>query len=738
MKSLAPNVGEWWADYAKQVQSFKNKDSVVGTVWPLQYNVLTADNEPVEVVKPIEGTTGWSDTWMIASNAQNPNCMYLWMNHMMSPEAQAIATEGFGEAPVNLKACDLTKDPNHCDDVPRRRRVLVGGRLLLGHPAEDCGDDGCDDVRDAAGLAERMDGDQGLATEHTDPVTSVPHGEPPPRSGLGRRLSTFFHRHPRVGSARCSRRRSAGCSIGYLGSLVRAAARGVLGHGRVHGRDRPHVHARQLPAHLRAGRLPRRGLAHDPDGRRSSRSPCAVLAFPIAYYMARVASPRTRNLLVVAVLMPLWASYLVKAYAWRTILSDNGVINWALEPLGLSFDGYSTVGLWLVFTYLWLPFMILPIYAGLERIPSSLLEASADLGGRSVRTFFRVTLPLVFPAVVAGSIFTFSLTLGDYIAPVLITSEQFIGTVIYAERGVNLPGRRRLHVRADRRHDRLPARRAATEGVRGAVTESRLTRVLLRLGAGLTLAFIYLPLILVAVYAFNESVTQRWPIENFSTKWFSVAYHDPDVRDALWLSVRAALGATAVALVLGTLLSLGDGALLVLRARNGHAARDPPDRAARHHHRARAADDIHDGRHDYGLRRSSSATRRSASSSSSTTRSHVCGGCTGNLEEASKDLGADSWQTFRYVTFPQMRTALLAGGLLAFALSWDEVVVTIFTSGAEQTLPIWIFANLFRPVEQPIVNVVALFVIVVSIVIPVYIAQRLSAGAARGVPGGEK
>jgi putative spermidine/putrescine transport system permease protein len=165
----------------------------------------------------------------------------------------------------------------------------------------------------------------------------------------------------------------------------------------------------------------------------------ALLAFPIAYYMARVASPRTRNLLVVAVLMPLWASYLVKAYAWRTILSGEGVLNWALHPLGLSFNGYSTVGLWLVFTYLWLPFMIIPIYAGLERIPQSLLEASADLGGRSVRTFFRVTLPLAFPAVVAGSIFTFSLTLGDYIAPTLITSQQFIGTLIYSNYGTNLP-----------------------------------------------------------------------------------------------------------------------------------------------------------------------------------------------------------------------------------------------------------------------------------------------------------
>ena len=166
---------------------------------------------------------------------------------------------------------------------------------------------------------------------------------------------------------------------------------------------------------------------------------CAVIAFPIAYYMARVASRRTRTILVVAVLTPLWAGYLVKGYVWRTILSDNGVINWLLEPFGLSFDGYSSVGLWLVFTYLWLPFMILPIYAGLERIPSSLLEASGDLGARAGRTFVKVTLPLVFPAVVAGSIFTFSLTLGDYIAPSLISNQQFIGTVIYGERGVNLP-----------------------------------------------------------------------------------------------------------------------------------------------------------------------------------------------------------------------------------------------------------------------------------------------------------
>jgi len=164
---------------------------------------------------------------------------------------------------------------------------------------------------------------------------------------------------------------------------------------------------------------------------------CAVLAFPIAYYMARVASPRTRGLLVVAVLMPLWASYLVKAYTWRLILSNDGVLNWLLRPLGLSGPGLgdNLIGPWLVFTYLWLPYMILPVYAGLERIPTSLIEASADLGGRSWMTFRKVILPLTLPAVVAGSIFTFSLTLGDYIVPGLISTTQFIGNVIYANFG---------------------------------------------------------------------------------------------------------------------------------------------------------------------------------------------------------------------------------------------------------------------------------------------------------------
>ena len=162
---------------------------------------------------------------------------------------------------------------------------------------------------------------------------------------------------------------------------------------------------------------------------------CVILAFPIAYYMARVASARTRGLLAVAVLMPLWASYLIKAYSWRLILSEQGLLNWLLAPFNLRGPGQTEVGLWLVFTYLWLPYMILPLYAGLERIPSSLLEASADLGGKGWTTFRRVIFPLVVPALAAGSIFTFSLTLGDYVAPSLITTTQFIGNLIYLNFG---------------------------------------------------------------------------------------------------------------------------------------------------------------------------------------------------------------------------------------------------------------------------------------------------------------
>ncbi len=168
----------------------------------------------------------------------------------------------------------------------------------------------------------------------------------------------------------------------------------------------------------------------------------AVLAFPIALFMAKVASPRWQRLLVIAVLMPLWASYLVKAYAWRGMLSSNGLVEQIASPFGLGTPGYGLVATTVTLAYLWLPYMILPIYAGLERVPNSLFEASADLGAGSVTTLRRVVFPVVFPAVVAGSIFTFSLSMGDYIAVKIVGGTgQLLGNVVYDNQGAanNLP-----------------------------------------------------------------------------------------------------------------------------------------------------------------------------------------------------------------------------------------------------------------------------------------------------------
>jgi putative spermidine/putrescine transport system permease protein len=165
----------------------------------------------------------------------------------------------------------------------------------------------------------------------------------------------------------------------------------------------------------------------------------AVIAFPIAFYMAKVASRRGKAILVIAVLMPLWSSYLVKVLSWHTMLAENGVINWMLEPLGLHGPEEGLTAVWLVLSYLWLPYMILPIYAGLERIPDSLISASEDLGAAPFTTFRRVILPLAFPAVVAGSIFTFSLSLGDFITPKLVSNSQLIGNTIFSEITVDQP-----------------------------------------------------------------------------------------------------------------------------------------------------------------------------------------------------------------------------------------------------------------------------------------------------------
>ena len=260
------------------------------------------------------------------------------------------------------------------------------------------------------------------------------------------------------------------------------------------------------------------------------------------------------------------------------------------------------------------------------------------------------------------------------------------------------------------------------------------TRWLLRAGTAITLAFIYVPLIVIFIYAFNESRSQAWPIDGLTLEWFDRAVNNPGVRDALSTSVQAALGATAIALLLGTLAALAVSRyrffgretisfLIILPlALPGIVT---------------------------GMALNATFTQVLGMDLSLFTvivgHATFCivvvfnnavarlrrGGT--SLEEASMDLGANSWLTFRHVTFPSLRTALVAGALLAFALSLDEIIVTTFTIGNEQTLPIWIFANYARPNQLPIVNVVGVLVILLSI-IPVYFANKLSQDPV-GAPG---
>jgi putative spermidine/putrescine transport system permease protein len=259
--------------------------------------------------------------------------------------------------------------------------------------------------------------------------------------------------------------------------------------------------------------------------------------------------------------------------------------------------------------------------------------------------------------------------------------------------------------------------------------ESRSGRVLLRLATALTLVFIYLPLAVIALYAFNKTRTSTWPIPGLTLKWFGKAFHNPGARDALLTSVKAALGATGFAILLGTLAAFavqryrffGREAvsfLVILPIAlpgivTGMALNATFSEVLSPFGLGLGLFTVIIGHATFCIvviyNNVLARLRRTGHS----------------LEEASMDLGADTWQTFRFVTLPVLRTALLAGSLLAFALSFDEVIVTRFTSGGAETLPLWILTNLSRPNQLPIVNVVAISVVLLS-AIPVYLAQRLS------------
>jgi putative spermidine/putrescine transport system permease protein len=259
------------------------------------------------------------------------------------------------------------------------------------------------------------------------------------KRSVGRRLADLFHGRPRLQVGTLLSGPIAWLVIGYLGSLAVLLIASFWGVSAISGELQKSFTLDNYKELLDQSVY--KDVAVRTIGIAAAATLTdALLAFPVAFYMAKVASPRVKGLLVVAILMPLWSFYLVKVYAWQTMLASGGVIDWALEPIGVSGPGYGSTAVWLVESYLWLPYMILPIYAGLERIPNSMISASEDLGANPWRTFRSVVLPLAFPAIVAGSIFTFSLTLGDYITPTLVSPDtQFIGNVIFSQHTNNLP-----------------------------------------------------------------------------------------------------------------------------------------------------------------------------------------------------------------------------------------------------------------------------------------------------------
>jgi putative spermidine/putrescine transport system permease protein len=254
----------------------------------------------------------------------------------------------------------------------------------------------------------------------------------PRRPGLGRRLAVWLHARPRIQLGLLLAAPLGWLAIAYFGSLAILLMSAFWTKDTFTGNVEPFTWSLRAFQQLFAGEVYRTVAMRTIGIAALVTITDALLAFPIAYYMARIASPRKRNLLVIAILMPLWAAYLVKVYAWRTILQGHGLLEFVTSPFGIESTGLTNIAnAWLVLSYLWLPYMILPVYAGLERIPGSYLEASSDLGARAGTTFRRVVLPLVFPSLVAGSIFTFSLSLGDYITPDLVADAKFIGNVIY-------------------------------------------------------------------------------------------------------------------------------------------------------------------------------------------------------------------------------------------------------------------------------------------------------------------
>ena len=289
----------------------------------------------------------------------------------------------------------------------------------------------------------------------------------------------------------------------------------------------------------------------------------AIIAFPVALYMARYAGPKLKAFFYVGIMLPMWTSYLVKVYAWRLILAKQGIASWGFDQLGLmgALDralampvvggpslASSYLGMFVVFVYMWLPFMILPLAAALERVPGSLLQASADLGATPRQTFRHVVLPLALPGLAAGSIFTFSLTLGDYIIPSVVGAPgYFIGMMVYQQQGTagNMPLAAAFSVVPIVLIGAVSRARQATRGVRCALNaaQPRWERAspFTKVAAALGLLFLHAPVWVIVLYAFTtEDRTYQFPPPGLTLHWFEVAFARSDIWAAMRLSLLVA------------------------------------------------------------------------------------------------------------------------------------------------------------------------------------------------------
>ena len=311
LKKQRENVSEYWSDYTKEVQAFESGTSVIGTTWQVIANTIGTDNKvQVNTVLPKEGATGWSDTWMVSAKAAHPNCMYKWMDWITSPEVNAQVAEYFGEAPAQTKACEHTSRNGLLRHLPRDRREVRRRDPLLDHPAEAVRRRQRRQLHGLHRVGRQVAADQGLTRRGAATPTAS--------TSLGRRISLAFLLVPPM----------AWLVVAYLGSLAVLLVSAFWSTNAFTGAV-VHTFTSDNIVRVLTDAVFRTATVRTVSVALAVTVICAVLAVPLAFYMAKVASPRVRLALVVAVTTPLWASYLVKAYAWRMLLSPEGPMSWA-------------------------------------------------------------------------------------------------------------------------------------------------------------------------------------------------------------------------------------------------------------------------------------------------------------------------------------------------------------------------------------------------------------------------